>query len=114
VPLKSKQDDFIGRDALIRRKDNPRVRMVGLDIAANEAIGHGDPLFIGRAQVGVVTSATASPILGKVIALARVDVTHADIGTDVEIGKLDGLQKRIPAVITTLSHYDPEKKRPRA
>lgn len=114
VPLKSKQDDFIGRDALIRRKDNPRMRMVGLDIAANEAVGHGDPLFIGRAQVGVVTSATASPILGKTIAMARVDVTHAVVGTDLEIGKLDGLQKRIPAVIVPLSHYDPEKKRPRA
>ncbi|WP_348529541.1 DUF1989 domain-containing protein [Rhizobium sp. SG_E_25_P2] len=114
VPLKSKQDDFIGRDALIRRKENPRMRMVGLDIASNEAVGHGDPLYIGRAQIGVVTSATASPILGKVIAMARVDVTHATVGTELEIGKLDGLQKRIPAVITTLSHYDPEKKRPRA
>ncbi|MCV3767640.1 aminomethyltransferase family protein [Rhizobium sp. TRM95796] len=114
VPLKSKQDDFIGRDALIRRKDNPRVRMVGLDVASNEAVSHGDPLFIGRAQVGVVTSATASPILGKTIAMARVDVTHALVGAELEIGKLDGLQKRIPAVIVPLSHYDPEKTRPRA
>jgi aminomethyltransferase len=88
--------------------------MVGLDVEANEAVGHGDCVHIGRAQVGVVTSATRSPILGKTIALARIDVTHAATGTAVEIGKLDGHQKRLPAVIVPLSHYDPQKTRPRA
>jgi aminomethyltransferase len=114
VPLKSKQDDFIGREALLRRKEHPRHVMVGLDVEANEAVGHGDCVHIGRAQVGVVTSATRSPILGKTIALARIDVTHAATGTAVEIGKLDGHQKRLPAVIVPLSHYDPQKTRPRA
>lgn len=114
VPLKSKADDFIGRDALIRRKENPRHLMVGLDIQANEAVGHGDCVHIGRAQVGVVTSATRSPILGKTIALAQIDVTYAAVGTEVEIGKLDGQQKRLPAVIVPLSHYDPQKTRPRS
>jgi len=53
-------------------------------------------------------------VLGKNIALARVDITHAAVGTEIEIGKLDGHQKRIPAVIVPLSHYDPEKTRPRS
>lgn len=114
VPLKSKQDDFIGREALVRRKANPRHLMVGLDFQANDAVGHGDCIHIGRAQIGVITSATRSPILGKTIALARVDVTHAAVGTRVEIGKLDGQQKRLPAVIVPLSHYDPQKTRPRS
>ena len=114
VPLKSKQDDFIGREALIRRKEHPRHLLVGLDIKANEAVGHGDCIHIGRAQVGVVTSATRSPILGKTIALARIDVMHASPGTEVEIGKLDGHQKRLPATIVPLSHYDPQKTRPRS
>ncbi|SCW48786.1 aminomethyltransferase [Rhizobium mongolense subsp. loessense] len=114
VPLKSKADDFIGREALIRRKEHPRHLLVGLDVQANEAVGHGDCVHIGRAQVGVITSATRSPVLGKTIALARIDVTHASVGTAVEIGKLDGHQKRLPAVIVPLSHYDPEKTRPRA
>jgi aminomethyltransferase len=114
VPLKSKADDFIGREALIRRKENPRHLLVGLDVQANEAVGHGDCVHIGRAQVGVVTSATRSPILGKTIALARIDVAHAGLGTAVEIGKLDGHQKRLPAVIVPLSHYDPQKTRPRS
>ncbi len=114
VPLKSKQDDFIGRDALIRRKENPRHILVGLDIDSNDHIGHGDTIHIGRARVGVVTSATRSPVLKKTIALARMDVMHSAVGTNVEIGKLDGLQKRLPAVIVPLSHYDPKKERPRS
>ena len=75
-------------------------------------VGHGDGLYAGRAQVGQVTSAMRSPLLGKNIALARVDVAHAEAGTALEVGKLDGRQKRLPAVIVPLSHYDPKKTRP--
>ena len=114
VPLKSKTEDFIGRDALIGRKENPRYKLVGLDIDANEAVGHGDTIHIGRAQIGVVTSSTRSPILKKTIALARVDVLHSQVGTEVEIGKLDGHQKRLPATIVPFAHYDPQKLKPRS
>lgn len=114
VPLKSKPDDFIGRDALIRRKEHPSRKLVGLDIHSNVDVGHGDCIHIGRAQIGEVTSSMRSPILGKNIALARVDVAHHDIGTAVEIGKLDGHQKRLPATIVPFAHYDPQKTRPRS
>jgi aminomethyltransferase len=114
VPLKSKTDDFIGREALIRRKEHPRAKFVGLEIDGNVAVGHGDSLHIGRAQVGEVTSSMRSPLLGKNIALARVDIAHAEVGTALEVGKLDGQQKRLPAVIVPLSHYDPKKSRPQS
>ncbi len=114
VPLKSKTADFIGKAALIERKAHPRHRLVGLEIASNEAVGHGDCVHIGRAQVGVVTSGMRSPVLQKNIALARLDITHAVPGTAVEIGKLDGQQKRLPAVVTAFPHYDPKKERPRS
>lgn len=114
VPLKSKTDDFIGRDALIRRKDHPSRKFVGIDIDSAVTVGHGDPLHIGRAQIGVVCSATRSPLLGKQIALARVDIAHAEPGTALEVGKLDGQQKRLPATIVALSHYDPKKTRPQS
>jgi aminomethyltransferase len=114
VPLKTKTDDFIGREALIRRKDHPVRKMVGLDIDANVEIGHGDCVHVGRAQIGEITSAMRSPLLGKNIALARLDVAHATIGTKVEIGKLDGHQKRLPATVVAFAHYDPQKTRPRS
>lgn len=114
VPLKSKEDDFIGRDALIRRKENPIRVMVGLEIDSKVQVGHGDCIHIGRAQIGEVTSSMISPLLGKNIALARVDVTHAAFGTEVEVGKLDGHQKRLPATIVPFAAYDPKKERPRS
>jgi uncharacterized protein YcgI (DUF1989 family) len=48
------------------------------------------------------------------IALARVDVTTSEIGTEVEVGKLDGHQKRLPTRVVRFPHYDPEKTRVRA
>jgi aminomethyltransferase len=55
-----------------------------------------------------------SPLLKKNIAMARVDINHSALDTEVEIGKLDGQQKRFPAKIVRLSHYDPDKTRPRS
>jgi glycine cleavage system T protein (aminomethyltransferase) len=114
VPLNSKNEDFIGRDALLRRKEHPQKALVGLEMEGEELVGHGDCVHVGRAQIGTITSATRSPILKKTIALARLDVTHATPGAEVEIGKLDGHQKRLPARIVRFPHYDPEKKRVRA
>ena len=114
VPLKTKPDDFIGREALVRRKDHPARKFVGLEVDAATDVGHGDGIYVGRAQVGVVTSAMRSPLLGKQIALARVDVAVGEIGTPVEVGKLDGHQKRLPAVVSAQSAYDPKKTRPQS
>jgi len=114
VPLKSKDEDFVGREALIRRKEHPQRQLVGLELSGNETGAHGDCVHIGRAQIGVITSATRSPILKKNIALARIDSSCADIGSEVEVGKLDGHQKRIPATVVPFPFYDPKKERVRA
>jgi aminomethyltransferase len=114
VPLRSKNEDFIGREALVRRNEHPQRKLVGLEMEGDEAVGHGDCVHIGRAQVGVITSATRSPVLKKTIALARVDITRGELETEVEVGKLDGHQKRLPARIVRFPHYDPEKTRVRA
>jgi aminomethyltransferase len=114
VPLKSKEDDFVGRQALERRKAAPQRTLVGLELAGNEAAGHGDCVHVGRSQVGVITSGTRSPILRKNIALCRMAVEYSELGTEVEVGKLDGHRKRIPAVVVRFPFYDPDKTRPRS
>jgi len=111
VALKSTNDDFIGRAALERRKTHPQRRLVGLEIEGGIVPDHGDGVRVGRAQVGAVTSAMRSPVLGKVIALARLDIAHAEEGTAVEIGRLDGQQKRLPARVVRTPHFDPTKER---
>ena len=114
VPLKTKEDDFVGRDALINRKANPQRKLVGLELEGNEPAAHGDCVHVGRGQVGVITSGIRSPILRKNIALCRIDVTSSEIGTEVQVGKLDGHQKRIPATVVSFPFYDPEKLKPRS
>ena len=113
VPLKSKTDDFIGRQALQNRRDNPQRKLVGLDVAGRDAVGLGDGVYTGRQKVGEITSACVSPILGKSIALCRMNIEYAAEGTQIEIGKLDQHQKRIPAVVVPFPHFDPGKQRVR-
>ncbi len=111
VPLKSKTDDFIGRAALEARKASPQKRLVGLEVLGGIVPTAGDCVHVGKPQIGVVTSAVKSPVLGKVIALARLSVTHAEIGTEVEVGRLDGDQKRLKARVVPFPHFDPTKER---
>ncbi|MDP7439139.1 MAG: DUF1989 domain-containing protein [SAR324 cluster bacterium] len=116
VPLKTKEDDFVGKEALIRRKASPQKQLVGLELDGHEIGAHGDCVHTssGRAQVGIITSGMRSPLLKKNIALCRMDVAHAELGTKVEVGKLDGHQKRIPAQVVKFPFYDPEKLKPRS
>lgn len=111
---KDKPDPYVGAEAIARRRANPHRRLVGLDVEGNEHVGHGDPIYIGRAKVGEVTSAVKSPILRRTIALARLDVSAAGMGGRVEIGKLDGHQKRVAATVVDFPHFDPKKTRVRA
>ena len=114
VPLKTKEDDFVAKQTLINRKTNPQRKLVGLELQGNEPGSHGDCVRAGRAQVGIITSGMLSPILRKNIALCRMDVAYSEIGTEVEVGKLDGHQKRIPAYVVPFPFYDPEKTRVRS
>ena len=111
VPLKSMQDDFIGRAAIEERKAHPHRKLVGFEIEGGVVPGAGDCVRVGKAQVGEITSAMKSPILDKVIALGRVAPLYAEPGTEIEIGQLDGLQKRLKAKVTTFPHFDPSKER---
>ena len=113
VPLKTKEDDFIGKAALIERKQHPQRVLVGLELNGDELAANGDCVNIGRNQVGEITSAVRSPILRKNLALCRIQVEHSETGTEVEVGKLDGKQKRLPARVVGFPFYDPTKSRVR-
>ncbi len=114
VPLKTKEDDFIGKEELIKRKNNPQKKLVGLELIGHEPALNGNTVHIGRGQVGVITSGMLSKTLNKNIALCRIDAKHSEIGNEVEVGKMDGHQKRIPAKIVSFPHYDPKKLKVRA
>ena len=120
VALETKSEDFLGREALSRRKEAPQRVLVGLELDGEAPAAPGDGVLSGPDRVGVITSATRSPVLDKNIALCRMDVAHGAPGTEVEVvevvevGAIDGQQKRVPARVVALPFYDPEKKRVRA
>ena len=99
---------------MIRRKEDPQRVLVGLELDGDAPAAPGDAVLSGPEQVGVITSATRSPVLEKTIALCRIDVTHGAPGTEVTVGKIDDQQKRASARVAALPFYDPEKKRVRA
>lgn len=109
-----KKSDFIGRAALERNASAVRRKLVGLHFIGNEAPMHGDGVFVGREQVGVITSGCFSPELGHAIAMARVAVENSEIESELEVGKLDGHTKRLPARVVGLPFVDPKREKARA
>ncbi|MEP3348597.1 MAG: DUF1989 domain-containing protein [Marinomonas sp.] len=114
TPLKTQEEDFVGRKAIELQTPASRHRLVGLLIHDNDLVSHGDQVFNGRFPVGVVTSSIYSPLLKKQIAMCRMAPGFVEPGTEVEIGQLDGHKKRIKAEVTTLPFYDPERTRVRS
>jgi len=114
VPLKTKEEDYIGKEVLKERKANPQKKLVGLELIGKEHAGHGDCVHVGRSQVGVITSACLSTTLNKNIALCRIDAHYSELGTEVEVGKIDGHQKRISAKVVRFPFYDPDKTKVRS
>ncbi len=108
-----KKGAFVGRDALERNKNAQRRRLVGLTFHGKEAPAHGDPVYVGREQVGVITSATHSPQLGHSIAMARIAEEDAQDGRTLETGRLDGHMKRLPCIVCPLPFLDPKREKAR-
>ncbi len=109
-----KKADFVGRQALERNAKDPRKLLKGLILSCEDIPHHGSPVLSGERQVGVVTSATRSPMLEKTIAIVRLAVEHSENGTELEVGQLDGHMKRLKGTISDIPFIDPQRKRARA
>ncbi len=83
---KLKKEDFIGRDALIRIKENGVKRKLVAIISDSKAFPrHGYEITYNGSVIGKITSGTLSPILGKPIAMGYVDKEYSDIDSVVNI-----------------------------
>ncbi|QMU59930.1 MAG: DUF1989 domain-containing protein [Boseongicola sp.] len=109
-----RKPDFVGRDALERNARDPRRILSGLIFEGNDVPLHGAGVYLDERQVGVVTSATRSPALGSGIAMARLAVEFAEIGTTLSVGMMDGHMKRLPATVADIPFVDPKRERARA
>ncbi|MEL7013815.1 MAG: DUF1989 domain-containing protein, partial [Pseudomonadota bacterium] len=108
------KSDFIGKAALERNARDPRKVLRGLWLEGDDVPQHGAYVFKGERPVGVITSATRSPKYERAIAMTRIAVEHSDIGTELEVGQMDGHMKRLPARVCATPFYDPKRERARA
>ncbi len=84
--VKFDKGDFIGREALLKRKeDKGRAGRVGLEIEGKRIAREQAAVLAGGQKIGVVTSGTFAPTLEKVIAMAYLDAAHAAVGTPCEV-----------------------------
>lgn len=109
TPLKTKEEDFIGKQAIQNQNPASRQKLMGLILDGNEPVKHGDKIYVGRFPVGIITSSTSSPILKKQIAMCRLAPEYAQLETMVEVGQLDGHKRRLSAKVVSFPFYDPER-----
>jgi aminomethyltransferase len=101
--VKMDKGDFIGRDALAgRRQDPARRQRVGLELDGKRLAREGAAVVRGGQEVGRVTSGTFAPTLGKAIAMAYVDPAAAVVGTACEV---DVRGTPVPARVVALPFY---------
>src|SRR5205807_2600119 len=80
--VKMDKGDFLGRDALARRREDKTLRQrVGLELTGKRIAREGAAVTAAGKEVGRVTSGTFAPTLGKAIAMAYVDRACTPVGT---------------------------------
>ncbi|UJB70585.1 glycine cleavage system aminomethyltransferase GcvT [Acaryochloris sp. 'Moss Beach'] len=80
------QGEFIGQDILQKQKaDGPPRKLVALEMQGRHIARHDYPVLVNDQEVGIVTSGSFSPTLGKAIALAYVPTAYAKSGTEVSV-----------------------------
>jgi aminomethyltransferase len=84
--VKLDKGDFIGRDALLRRReDKTRPVRVGLELEGKRIAREGAAVIVGGQEVGKLTSGTFGPTVGKAIGMAYVAPGFAATGTACEV-----------------------------
>jgi len=101
VFVKPDKPDFIGKAALENARPVAR-RRVGLLVTGRGIAREGFPVYDGERQIGVVTSGTHCPYLGKAVAMALIEVSFQEPGTLVRI-EVKG--KYIEAEVIPLPFY---------
>ncbi|WP_058302081.1 glycine cleavage system aminomethyltransferase GcvT [Gorillibacterium timonense] len=101
--VKLDKGDFIGREALLRQKEQgvPR-KLVGIEMIDRGIPRSHYPLYAIGEPIGEVTTGTRSPSLKRDLGLALVKAEYAELGTEIEI-EIRG--KRLKAVVIAAPFY---------
>ncbi|MGI8639339.1 MAG: glycine cleavage system aminomethyltransferase GcvT [Pyrinomonadaceae bacterium] len=99
--------DFLGKDALVKLKENGLERkLVGFEMIDKGIARDGFDVYVDDKKVGYVTSGSPAPYLKKNIGLAFVPVELANIGQEI---KIDVRGKHLTAKIVPTPFYKRSK-----
>lgn len=106
--VKLNKEDFIGKEALKKQKEEgvPRT-IVGIEMIDRGIPRTGYRVFSEGEEIGYVTSGTQSPTLKKNIGLALIKSDHNEVGKELEV---EVRKKRIKAKIIKTPFYARPKK----
>lgn len=106
--VKLAKGDFIGRDALLKQKEEGLKRtLAGFEVLDRAPARDGYPVVIGDKQVGVVSSGSPAPFLKKNIGLAYLPTEHAAVGTELFV-VIRG--RNVPARVVDMPFYKRDRK----
>ncbi len=84
--VKLDKGDFIGREALLKvKEEKPKRKLVGMILEGRNIARHGYKIFKDGEEIGFITSGGYSPTLEKSIALGYVKKPYNKKGTELEV-----------------------------
>ena len=105
--VKFDKGDFIGKAAMLKRKDQPDLPVrVGLELEGKRPAREGCAIRLNGKNIGTVTSGTFTPTLQKSIAMGYVPRAQSAIGTVLSI---DIRGQSQPAKVVKLPFYSRSK-----
>jgi aminomethyltransferase len=101
--IKFKKGDFLGRDVLLKQKEEGiNKKIVGFEIVERGIARPHYPVYIKGEKISEVRSGTYSPFLKKSIGLTYLPVEFAEEGTEIAI-EIRG--KKVNAVVVPMPFY---------
>ena len=84
--VKLAKENFIGKDALVKQKeDGLKRKTVGFEMLDRGIPRHGYEVAVAGKVIGVVTTGYLSPTLKRNIGLAIIDAEYAELGNEIDI-----------------------------
>ncbi len=105
---KLKKGDFIGRDVLLKQKEEGiKIKLVGFEVKSKVPARDHYPVYIDGKEVSYVTSGSFAPYLKKNIGLTYLPIEKSEIGTEFQIKVRN---KFLEATVVETPFYKREKK----
>jgi len=105
--VKLNKGEFIGRDALLKvKEEGPKRKLIGIEMIERGISRAGYAIYENDQQIGSLTSGAPGPALNKNIGIGYVEASHAVVGNTVQI---DIRGKRTAAQIVALPFYKRKK-----